>query len=778
MVMLIAGLVTGVVFWSLSVARSERRMLESRTAVAQRIAEASTNLLDASSRELENLLDLDAPTPPGDRVVDFAGQLGTLLVETGIGSIEQMRAEVLEGIARMRAMLSAARELRGKAVRAESMRLADWDKLTGVVRDMRAQADSVEGSLKLSAARVIRALQEGRQVDAGASRCLPLVGIIRRAVEELDEAVHQLITRASTDTIEDLRENRLPPLLEQLQRDLAKVEPMQPTRVKDLRTQVAQLEHLLVGGRFRHDEATQTVPMRPESLLATYVECVGHRGQLAEMRRQANRALSEFSASAVRLHDVATGVGNEAMAAVNDSLDAAWSTVLMVAVLGVLLVTALVLRLPRTIRADVQRMTQAERKLSAQLLEAKEIAESSSRSKSEFLANMSHEIRTPMTAILGYAELLANDGDRSQAPQHRLDCVDTIRRNGEHLLSIINDILDLSKIEAGRMQVESLPLQSAQLVQDVLSLMAVKAKAKGLELRARFENAIPRSIHSDPTRLRQILVNLVGNAIKFTELGSVELTIHWLPGDTPLLRIAVVDTGIGIEAGQLAHLFGAFMQADASITRKHGGTGLGLSISRRLAETLGGGITVQSTPGQGSVFTLTVATGRVMGEPMHAPGPVTIQATVSSIASPAANRVALAGVRILLAEDGPDNVRLITHHLRKAGAVVQAVGNGRLAVEAFTKDGSLDGPLQEPLPFDLLLSDMQMPELDGYAAIRLLRSKGCGLPIIALTAHAMAGDRERCIEAGCNAYAAKPIDAAVLIECCRQAMQRGAVAVT
>ena len=424
------------------------------------------------------------------------------------------------------------------------------------------------------------------------------------------------------------------------------------------------------------------------------------------------------------------------------------------------------------------------RALVESLQEAQTQAEAASRSKSEFLANMSHEIRTPMTAILGYAELIAGRGENAPTEERRLDCVETIRRNGEHLLSIINDILDISKIEAGKMTVERIAVEPVRLIDDVVALMGVKSQAKGLRLVAEFLTPMPATLDTDAVRLRQILVNLVGNAIKFTEHGGVTLRIACDPTAERLV-CEVEDTGIGLSPNALGRLFGAFEQADTSTTRRFGGTGLGLRISKRLAEMLGGDISVRSEPGKGSVFTLSIATGTLSDMPLIDAGAFRTASRERLAAprlagSPVATQRAdggstpLAGVRILLAEDGEDNVRLITHHLRRAGAIVTAVGNGRLAVQAMTCDGTVEGPLHPDPGFDLLLSDMQMPDMDGYEAARTLRGKGCTLPIIALTAHAMSGDLERCTAAGCDGYATKPIDREHLIEVCRQAAAREA----
>ncbi|MEM7680408.1 MAG: PAS domain S-box protein [Planctomycetota bacterium] len=414
---------------------------------------------------------------------------------------------------------------------------------------------------------------------------------------------------------------------------------------------------------------------------------------------------------------------------------------------------------------------------------AKDAAESANVSKSEFLANMSHEIRTPMTAILGYADLLAHDGDRASAPKHRLDNIDVIRRNGEHLLSIINDILDISKIEAGKMTVEAIDTRPIHIIHDVLSLMDVKAKGKQLRINAECTTDLPDIIPSDPVRLRQILVNLIGNAIKFTEVGGVSLRVAYEP-QAHSIRFEIEDTGIGIRPDQMGGLFNAFAQADTSTTRKFGGTGLGLGISKRLANMLGGDIAVESEPGVGSTFTLTIraepdeATPYVPPEQAKqvlrdldpAPPPDADTPEAPAQASACDPVQPLAGRRILLAEDGPDNQKLIGFHLRKAGAEVTVVENGKLAVQALTIEGQVAGPLLDPPPFDLLLTDMQMPEMDGYAAAQTLRDLGSTLPIVALTAHAMAGDREKCLAAGCDDYATKPIDKAALLDTCAHAI--------
>ncbi|MCK4340660.1 MAG: PhnD/SsuA/transferrin family substrate-binding protein [Phycisphaerae bacterium] len=403
---------------------------------------------------------------------------------------------------------------------------------------------------------------------------------------------------------------------------------------------------------------------------------------------------------------------------------------------------------------------------------ARRAAEAADRAKSEFLANMSHEIRTPMTAILGFADVLLEHGDLENAPPERIEAAQTIKKNGVYLLSIINDILDLSKIEAGKMTVERMACSPCQLVAEVTSLARVRADVKGLPLKFEYVGAIPETIQTDPTRLRQILINVIGNAIKFTEAGEVRLVTRFVADDhEPRLHFDVVDTGLGMTEEQVAKLFQPFTQADTSTTRKFGGTGLGLTISKRLAGLLGGNIAVVETQkGVGSRFRVSVATGPLDGVKMIAdPLSATVLVPGQAKTTASTGRPALQVCRILLAEDGPDNQRLIAYVLEKAGAEVSVVENGKLAVDAAL------AARDRGEPFDVILMDMQMPVLDGYEATGQLRRNGYTAPIIALTAHTMAGDREKCLDAGCDDYASKPINRKKLIESVK-AQLRAAVA--
>ncbi len=410
---------------------------------------------------------------------------------------------------------------------------------------------------------------------------------------------------------------------------------------------------------------------------------------------------------------------------------------------------------------EVQQRRQAEEELTQQavvLQEANAAAVAATRAKSEFLANMSHEIRTPMTAILGFAELLLDEVESNSVLPDRIEAIRTIQRNGNHLLELIKDILDLSKIEAGKLTIEQIRCSPREILTEVAGLMQIRADAKGLPLEIECAGSIPVSIRSDPRRLRQILINLLGNAIKFTETGKVRVvasSVREFSGPS-MLRFDIIDTGIGISATTISELFQPFNQGDSSATRRFGGTGLGLTISKRLAETLGGNIRVESVPGQGSTFSLTIAVGNIEEIPLleRPAGAIDPTARRSCETNVAAIHL---DCRILLAEDGPDNQRLITFLLKKAGAEVTVVENGRHALEqalAAWKHGRA---------FDVILMDMQMPVMDGYTAVRTLREHGYGGPIISLTAHAMAEDRQLCLNAGCDDYVTKPIDRQTLL---------------
>ncbi|MET0388567.1 MAG: CheR family methyltransferase, partial [Polyangiales bacterium] len=389
-----------------------------------------------------------------------------------------------------------------------------------------------------------------------------------------------------------------------------------------------------------------------------------------------------------------------------------------------------------SLKQDVTEQRRASQALDA----AKRAAESANRAKSDFLANMSHEIRTPMSAILGYTDLLLSH----VADPDDLACIDAIKRNGRHLMELLNDILDLSKVEAGMLQAELIRVSPGGMLRDAVDSSRVRSNERGLTLELIHDGPLPATIESDPTRLRQILLNLISNAVKFTEQGGVRVTARLLASEH-LLEVEVADTGIGIAAEREEHLFEPFTQADTSVTRQYGGTGLGLTITKRLVELLGGSLRVQSQLGVGSTFTFTVATGSLDQVPMADPDEVRPTEQVPSL-------VTLKNRRVLVVDDRRDMRYLLQTYLEEAGAECMTAANGSAAIAAVVKNGS----------FDAIVLDMQMPEMDGYEAAKRLRALGYRGKLLALTASAMKGDRERCIAAGCDEYLSKPVDRVLL----------------
>lgn len=386
---------------------------------------------------------------------------------------------------------------------------------------------------------------------------------------------------------------------------------------------------------------------------------------------------------------------------------------------------------------------------------SKQLAEQANKAKSEFLANMSHEIRTPMTAIIGYAELLS----LQLANEDNLESVQIIKRNGQYLIKLLDDILDLSRIEAGQMGLEKHDFSLHGIIEKTRELMHVRADQKQLALHVEYSGKLPVTIHSDETRLRQILVNLLSNAIKFTESGSVTLRVSYLSTPEPTVSLAVIDTGIGMDPTQHKDVFEVFTQADSSINRRFGGSGLGLTISKRLADRLGGQLAVKSVLAMGTTLTLTLPVGDVSTLAL-----LKYSSTVPSINTVDRPLSVKLPYRILVVDDHPDVLQVVQRILESAKAVVTTTNSGRVAIEHIVN------ALSTEQPYDALLLDMHMPDISGYEVARKLRNSGITLPIIALTASAMKGEQEKCLAAGCTVYLTKPIDQLVLITGIKRAL--------
>ncbi|MHC5143418.1 MAG: ATP-binding protein [Planctomycetota bacterium] len=411
-----------------------------------------------------------------------------------------------------------------------------------------------------------------------------------------------------------------------------------------------------------------------------------------------------------------------------------------------------------TLDAKVRKRTfelqQVNKRLSHKISECQQAEENSrvlaheaaaaNRAKSNFLANMSHELRTPMNAIMGFSQMLSEENLKQEHQSY----INMIASNSENLLDLINDILDYSKIESGKMEIETCDCRIGGMLTEIESMLRPSAIRKNIRFEILQCDPIPEVIRTDPLRLRQCLLNLITNAIKFTETGHVyvNITVEYHDGDA-CIRFDVEDTGIGVSQEKLPLIFDSFTQADSATTRKYGGTGLGLAITRQLVELLGGSISVVSTEGQGSVFTIVTPAGIQWPDKDTPVWNKYLPVDEINEMHETEKGTAMYNGKVLVAEDNPSNQKLIAILLQKMGLEVTLVDDGAEAVEKCDLES-----------FDVILMDMQMPNLNGYDATRQLRSQGVKTPIIAVTANAMNGDEQKCMDVGCDGYLAKPID--------------------
>ncbi len=408
---------------------------------------------------------------------------------------------------------------------------------------------------------------------------------------------------------------------------------------------------------------------------------------------------------------------------------------------------------PEGVMVCFENVTQLD-KAKIEVQKSRDAADAANRAKSEFLANMSHEIRTPMNAILGFTDLLQRGIAKTEEEQN--EYLSRIQSSGRHLLDLINDILDLSKIEAGKMEMETSECYTFELFNDIINDLQVRARQKNISLTFESHEPLPEILHTDPVRLRQVLTNLIGNAIRFTSSGGVKLSVKFDKyGDgeqkQSRLFVDVIDTGIGMTDEQMQQIFNPFTQADNTVTRRFGGTGLGLSICQRIVEALGSDITVKSSVENGSVFSFAIDVGDLSGVKMI--GQDEYASKVRTEPKPAFTDYELPPCKILVVDDGEANRQLVRLFLVRAGCEILEAKNGQEAI-----DTVLDTRV------DLVLMDMQMPILDGYQATSKLRHLGFKKPILALTANAMQGDEQKCLDVGCSAFLSKPIDMDKLFE--------------